>query len=76
MRKNSQLKTVASHLTINGSITTIQSYDLYDITRLSAYIYVLRHKYNWNIKNEWIYSRKHWWNFRKTRFVKYVLKGK
>lgn len=76
MEKISQLKQVATYLTAKGSITSIESYDIYDITRLAAYIYVLRHKYRWKIDSERIYTRKHWWSFSKTRFVKYVLKGK
>ena len=76
MQKISQLKQVATYITAKGSITSIEAYDVYDITRLAAYIYVLRHKYGWKIDNEWIYTRKHWWSFFKTRFVKYVLKGK
>ena len=71
--KTSQLKTIAYHLGSRGSITVAESYDEYDITRLSAYIYILRHKYGWVIRNEWVYTRKHWWSFKKTRFVKYIL---
>lgn len=69
----SQFKMATYHLGQFGAINTKEANDLYGIKRLSAYIHILRKKYRWVIKTEYIYIRKHWWSLTKTRFVKYVL---
>lgn len=39
-----QREIVLTHLTDNGSITSIEAFELYNITRISAVIFDLRHK--------------------------------
>ena len=39
----SQAKIVQDHMEKHGSITSMEAFELYDITRLSAAIHVLRH---------------------------------
>lgn len=69
----SQFKMAAYHLGKFGSINTKEAEDLYDITRLSAYIHLLRKKYGWKIKTGYTYIRKHWWSGKKTKIVEYYL---
>lgn len=69
----SQFKMVAYHLGQFGSINTKEAEDLYDIKRLSAYIYILRKKYRWVIKTGYTYIRKHWWSSKKIKVVEYYL---
>ena len=44
-----QINWVLQHLIEHGSITSYEAFKLYGITRLSAKIYDLRHKYGHNI---------------------------
>ena len=69
----SQFKKAAFHLGYFGNLDVKEAKDLYKITRLSAYIHILRKKYRWKIKTEFVYIRKHWWSLTKTKFVNYVL---
>lgn len=73
MRQMTYLDDVYHHLKTKGSITSWESIEKYGNTRLSSTIHILRHKYGMNIKSIWVYSRKFWKPWRKTRFVKYVL---
>ena len=45
----SQTKLILQHLKEHGSITSYEAFSLYGVTRLSAKIYDLRHKYGYNI---------------------------
>ena len=47
--KMTQLQKVIVHLKLNGSITSWEAITKYDITRLSAIIYKLRHRYELDI---------------------------
>lgn len=62
------------HLQEVGSITSWEAIKEYGATRLSAIIFVLRHKYNMNIENEWIDFADRFGN--KSKYVKYNLKDK
>ena len=48
--KDRQNKAIMVHLTVWGSITSMDAIKLYDITRLSARIWDLRHIYGLKIK--------------------------
>ena len=45
MLDNSQISAVERHLIEKGSITSMEAFDLYGATRLSAIIFKLRRKY-------------------------------
>lgn len=66
---------IKAHLLEKGSITSWESIKLYGNTRLSSTIHILRHKYGWKIISERIYTRRWWGLGKKTRWVKYILKG-
>ena len=51
-----QILAIKNHLEKNGHITSIESFELYGTTRLSAIIHVLRHKYGMNIETETRYG--------------------
>ena len=44
---------VLNHLEKNGSITSLEAFDKYKATRLSAIIYILRHSRGYDINNVW-----------------------
>ena len=48
-RAQSQIGALTEHLLKYGSITSWEAVMRYGITRLSAYIYILRHDYHWEI---------------------------
>ena len=52
MKKSSKTRDVYEHLKKYGKINTIQAYDLYGATRLSAIIFNLRHSYNMTIESQ------------------------
>lgn len=62
---------VLRHLQENGNITSWEAIKEYGATRLSAIIFVLRHKYNMEIENEWIDFTDRFGN--KSRYVKYTI---
>lgn len=47
-----QVLTVLTHLINHDGITTFDAINKYGITRLSAKIHILRHRYGYNIVNE------------------------
>ena len=51
MKKATKFGQVRSHIMTKGSITSLESIDLYGATRLSAIIYILRHKEKLSIKS-------------------------
>lgn len=67
-------KAIMMHLQEVGSITSWEAIKEYGATRLSAIIFVLRHKYNMEIENEWIDFTDRFGN--KSKYVKYNLKDK
>ena len=72
-----QVGVVREHLERFGSITSLEAIKKYDITRLSAVIYILVHRDGLKLKKERIYTRRWFYLFRKKKFVKYILeKGK
>lgn len=44
MVETSQTEIVLDHMLAHGSITSIEAFELYKITRISAVIYLLRHR--------------------------------
>lgn len=71
MRKNTKTNDVYEHLKKYGRINTMEAYNLYGATRLSAIIYNLRHNYNMNIINRTIQSKDRYGNT--CNFDSYVL---
>lgn len=69
--RNSKTKDVYYHLLKHGRINTMEAYDLYGATRLSAIIFNLRHKYNLNITNQEVKFVDR--NGRKSHFDNYIL---
>lgn len=63
---------VLRHLQENGSITSWESIIQYGLTRLGAYIYLLR-KDGYNIESKTICTKNRFGE--SSHFVKYVLKG-
>lgn len=51
---NSQASKVYEHIKKHGSITTLEAFRLYTITRLSAQIYILKNQYNVPICGEMV----------------------
>jgi hypothetical protein len=64
-------KAVQLHLIEFGSITSWEAIQQYGATRLSAIIFVLRHKYNMNIISENVEFTDRFGS--KSSFAKYVL---
>lgn len=54
IRGDSQVMQIYSHLKTHGSITTIEAFKRYSVTRLSAHIYVLIHDYGVPVRGEMI----------------------
>lgn len=69
-----QNEMILEYLNEFGSITTYESYAELFITRLSARIWDLKHKYNCEFDEEWITKKN---RYGKTcSFKKYILKKK
>lgn len=64
---------ILEHLKNNEGITSIQAFELYGATRLSAVIFNLR-KYGYIIQNDWKTGKDRYGN--SCRFVQYKLIGK
>lgn len=75
MRQMTYVNDIYKYLKTKGSITSWESIEKFGNTRLSATIYILRHTYGLDIKSKWIYTRKWWKPWKRTRFVKYILEG-
>lgn len=63
---------IENHLCKYKSITPWEAIENYDITRLSAIIFVLRNQ-GWNIKTDIQYKRKYKWFGPKVVWAKYTL---
>lgn len=70
--KMSQTEMVLEYLKEHGSITTWESYSKLFITRLSAKIYDLKHKYGYEFDEEWITKKNRYGNT--CSFKKYILR--
>ena len=70
-----QVEMIKMHLKKYGSITSWEAIKKYNITRLSAVIYILIHKEGWKLKKERFYTRRWFYLFRRKKFVKYILEG-
>lgn len=69
-RKNTKTMAVTEHLIQHGSITSMEAFELYGATRLSAIIFELRRK-GFNISNEWLETTDRYGST--IRFVRYRL---
>lgn len=69
----SKIKKVSTRLEKKGSITSIQAFELFKATRLSAIIFILR-KRGWNIDSKEMKGKDD--NGKPTRFVKYIFISK
>lgn len=69
-RKNTKTSAVLEHLRRRGSITSMEAFELYGATRLSAIIFELRRK-GFNISNEWLEGTDRYGST--LRFVRYRL---
>lgn len=69
--KNSQLKMVLKHLEKYGCISSYDAFNRYGITRLSAIIYILRHKYFMNIESKNITTKNRYGNV--CNYVNYII---
>lgn len=67
-----QEEMVLKYLNEKGSITTWECYSKLFITRLSAKIFNLKHKYGINFDEEWITKTNRYG--RKVSFKKYILR--
>jgi len=73
-KKMTKTKNVLLHLQNKGNITSWEAINLYSATRLSAIIFTLRHKQNYEIVNETIpFTDK---NGYKSSYAKYIYKGR
>lgn len=70
--KRGQTAAVLKHLKTKKSITSMQAFELYGCTRLSAKIFDLR-KAGYDIRNEWQETTTRFGE--NCRYVKYVYKG-
>ena len=70
MQYKSQSEAVLSHLQKYGSITSMEAFELYGATRLSAIIYALRHR-GYRITSESVKVQTRY--RRTTHFAKYIL---
>lgn len=69
-----QNEMIIKYLNEHGSITTYESYSKLFITRLSARIYDIKHKYGIDFDEEWVTKKN---IYGKTcSFKKYILKRK
>ncbi len=69
-----QNEMVLKYLEENGSITTYDSYKELFITRLSARIWDLKHKYGCKFDEEWVVKKNRYGKV--CSFKKYILKDK
>ena len=67
-----QNEMIIKYLNEHGSITTYESYSKLFITRLSARIYEIKHKYGIEFDEEWVTKK----NIYGKIFKKYILKRK
>lgn len=70
--KETQLNCIKNHLLVSGSITSLQAFENYGVTRLSAIIFKLR-KSGYDISSIRMQTTNRYGN--NTNYVKYVLKG-
>ena len=70
--KDRQNRAIMLHLSVWGSITSLDAIRMYDITRLSARIWDIRHIYGWNIKTTAAQVETKWG---KTTVARYELVG-
>lgn len=68
-----QCEMLIKYLEEKGSITTYESFTELFITRLSARIHDLKHKYGYEFDEEWITKKNRYG--KTTTFKKYILKG-
>lgn len=52
MKQNSQINDVIKHLKAYGSITSLEAFEYYGITRLSGIIYRLKNEFGMDIETE------------------------
>lgn len=57
-----QTLAIKNHLEKKGFITSMQAFELYGVTRLSAIIYVLRNKYGMDIDTQYNYGMNRYGN--------------
>ena len=69
-----QNEMIIKYLNENGSITTYESYSKLFITRLSARIFDIKHKYGIEFEEEWV-TKKNIYG-KPCSFKKYILKRK
>ena len=69
-----QKEMIIKYLNENGSITTYESYSKLFITRLSARIYEIKHKYGIEFDEEWVTKKNIYGKI--CSFKKYILKRK
>jgi hypothetical protein len=69
-----QNEMIIKYLNEYGSITTYESYSKLFITRLSARIFDIKHKYGIEFDEEWV-TKKNIYG-KPCSFKKYILKGK
>jgi len=50
--RDTKTRLIYNHLLTNGSITSMEAFELFGATRLSAIIFVLRHEYHMRIENK------------------------
>lgn len=68
-----QTLAIKNHLEKKGFITSMQAFELYGVTRLSAIIYVLRNKYGMDIDTQYNYGMNRYGN--NIHYGVYTLKG-
>lgn len=68
-----QTQAIKNHLEKKGFITSMQAFELYGVTRLSAIIYVLRNKYGMDIDTQYNYGMNRYGN--NIHYGVYTLKG-
>lgn len=68
-----QVDVIREHLERFGSITSLEAIKKYDITRLSAVIYILVHRDGLKLRKERFYTKRWFYLFRRKKFVKYIL---
>ena len=69
-----QNEMIIKYLNEHGSITTYESYSKLFITRLSARIFEIKHKYGIDLEEEWVTKKNIYGKI--CSFKKYILKRK
>ena len=69
----SQVGMVKEHLQKYGYITSWDAIELYGATRLSAIIYILRHKQGYDIETEKVKGKNRYGNI--SNYANYILRG-